>query len=77
VDGKTRAYVSRIESLADDLNNELGAVRGALEAAEARLAELDDLDSYKAENARLVGALQEIADGRGKYAKIAKEALGQ
>jgi predicted phage gp36 major capsid-like protein len=77
VDSKTRAYVARIEAVADELNNELSAVRAALSRAEEKLAELDDLDAYKEENARLVAAMQEIADGRGKYAKVAKKALGQ
>lgn len=47
-----------------------------LEERAKELAEVQ-LEDYKRESARYVAALQEIADGRGKYADIAKRALGQ
>ena len=47
-----------------------------LEERAKELAEIQ-LEDYKRESARYVAALQEIADGRGKYADIAKRALGQ
>ena len=36
-----------------------------------------ELERYKATNKELVEALQVIADGQGKYADIAKRAIGQ
>jgi hypothetical protein len=34
-----------------------------------------EVDKYKDENTRYAEALQTIADGRGKYAKVARDAL--
>ena len=45
-----------------------------IETQAYKLAE-DQLKDYKAENWRYVEALQTIADGKGKYAKVAKDAL--
>lgn len=45
---------------------------------EGEIASLkDQLAEYQVENALLIAALQKIADGQGKYARVAQEALGQ
>ena len=52
--------------LQDALQNEL---ERAQQLAEAQIEE------YKKENRRYAKALQTIADGKGKYAKVARDAL--
>jgi DNA repair ATPase RecN len=46
------------------------------EGQSAHQQDIGEIAEYAKTNQVLVEALQEIADGRGKYAKIAKQALG-
>lgn len=64
-----------------DLVNRVHSLQNRITELSDLVAELSDADReierYKHENADLVEALQEIADGQGKYAKIAADVLGQ
>lgn len=47
----------------------------ATEGQQAHQEDLADISLYQKENAKYAEALQVIADGRGKYAKVARDAL--
>lgn len=91
MDAKTRAYIAKMEGRLAELHHQLAEAKVNMQAAESRLEELvslseggtrahrediDELAAYRRENARLIEGLQKIADGRGKYAQLAKETLG-
>jgi septal ring factor EnvC (AmiA/AmiB activator) len=47
----------------------------AYEGQVAHREDIEELEMYKEENRKFAEALQTIADGRGKYAKVARDVL--
>ena len=90
MDKKTKLYVKEIEGRLVEMARELHQAQSTINGLEAQLDEIENLTSetqqahrsdigeisqYQRENSRLVETLQIIADGKGKYAKIARDAI--